>query len=89
MPAKHHFFPRNKPKSWVVFIVCILSGVTISAPLVALGYYFDIKLIEVAGRCIFVVSWVIGFLAWGIYIYRLVSGRYKHIEEKGWKDQLW
>jgi len=43
------FLPRDKPKSWIVFIICGLAGLLIAGPLMFSGIMFEIEALEFLG----------------------------------------
>lgn len=86
---KKPFLPRDKPKSWTIFIICVLISVLVAGPIVVLGLYLEIRLIELIGRYLFFTCWAIGVVMWCFYMYGLVTGRHRHLPERDWKDQIW
>ncbi len=41
------------------------------------------------GKALFFLSWTVAAIMWLIFAVGLVTGRYKNISEKEWKEQLW
>jgi len=83
------FIPRDKPKSWCLGIISAFVGLLIAGPIMFAGAYFKIGEVKVIGTYIFVFCVAFFFLMWLIFIVRLASGKYKIIEDRDWKDQIW
>ena len=94
MSAARPFFPKDKPKSWVVFISAILVAILIGGPLMFLGPFLDElgfpgTFISVIGRLIFVASCVTSFVMWFVLVAGWITGRHKDIQPRHWRDQVW
>jgi len=82
------FIPLNKPRSWVVFICACLLGIAFGL----LGFIFTwlgLKVVAIIPISLFVLSWVISFISWLVFISGLISGRYINIQHKQWSEQVW
>jgi membrane protein implicated in regulation of membrane protease activity len=82
------FIPLNKPRSWVIFICACLLGIALGL----LGFIFTwlgFKVAAVFLIALFVLSWVISFISWLVFISGLISGRYINIQHKQWSEQVW
>ena len=87
--ASRSFLPRDKPKSWVVTIICGLIGVLVAGPLAVIGNVLQIEGLALAGTWIFWGSWLTAAPVSLFYICRLSTGHYKDIENRDWGDQVW
>ena len=88
-PSKKPFLPRDKPKSWIVFIICGLAGVLIAGPLAIAGILADIQAIKSIGTMLFWCCWIVAAAMWFVYISRSILGHYKSIEDRDWRQQVW
>lgn len=86
---KKPFFPKDKPKSWVVAVSAVLCGLLVGAPLTVLGIVAELSALEVLGRVVFVCSWAIGFASGLFFNIRLWTGRYRGLDEREWHEQVW
>ncbi|MDD2274139.1 MAG: hypothetical protein PHP95_05585 [Desulfuromonadaceae bacterium] len=83
------FIPRDKPKSWIIGILAGLTGLLIAGPLLFVGYFFRLQLLQYLGRTLFVVCWLTFALMWLLVIAQSLRGKYKKMSEKEWRDQVW
>jgi len=82
------FIPLNKPRSWVIYICACLLGIALGL----LGFIFTwlgFKVAAIFLIALFVLSWVISFISWLVFISGLISGRYINIQHKQWSEQVW
>jgi len=83
------FIPRDKPKSWVVFICAGLLAVLVFGPLLFLAKFVDSgALFSVGAAGLFVCGGSM-ILSWPVFMIGLLMGKYKNLPEKEWKDQVW
>ena len=54
-----------------------------------LGGYFGVAIIDVIGRIFFAILCIVGFVSSLIFMSGITGGKYKGIQEKSWKEQLW
>ena len=87
--TKKSFFPKDKPKSWVVGVSSGLVALLVASPIMFIGLYIEIKFIESLGKLIFFACWVIFAGSWSIFIVGLLSGKYRGITEQKWDQQRW
>ena len=83
------FLPRNKPKSWVVAIICGLVGVLLAGPLAIAGLGLEIDVLLSAGTTLFWCCWIVGIAMGAVFLSRTIAGHYKGIEDRDWSEQLW
>jgi hypothetical protein len=86
---KKPFIPRNKPKS---FIIAILAGLTCffgAAPIIFAGHFLELSLIKTFGMILFFLCVVTFFIMWFIGMVQMIRGKYRKMEERYWKDQVW
>ena len=82
------FIPRDKPKSWVVFVLSALLGLAFGLCAFAAASYGwpTAKAICIAG---FAACWAAGALAGITCGIGMATGRYGNLQEKPWRDQVW
>ena len=83
------FIPKNKPKSWVIGVIAILIGLLLASPIMAIGAIYKIEIIKNIGIFIFLVCWGIAAIMWFLFIFGLLTGKYRNIELKEWSQQSW
>lgn len=91
MKKENHkpFIPRDKPKSWVLFLVFCMSGLLIAGPTMFLGIYFKINIIDKIGSLLFTLCWIAGVASWFVFVVGMITGKYRNIKEQEWSKQLW
>lgn len=82
------FFPLDKPRSWVIFVSATLLGLAIGLTAFAAAW-FDVTLRRILATSLFVACWLVAAVCWCIFMIRQGAGRYRDIEPKPWKDQIW
>ena len=86
--AAQPFIPPNYPRSFVIGICAILSG--LAAGVVSVfGYWTGINLLGEIGRLLFFVCWVVGAAMFIIFIPNAWAGKYRNLPPRVWKDQVW
>jgi len=85
---KKPFIPRDKPKSWVVFVLSALLGLAFGlCAFAAASHGWPIaKTIFIAG---FATCWAVGALAGITCGIGMATGRYGNLQEKPWRVQVW
>ena len=83
------FIPRDKPKSWVLFICAGLIALLFFAPIIGLGILFEANWLRLLGMFGFFVCWCVGAVAGAVLAVGNFSGRYRDLRAKDWKDQVW
>lgn len=82
------FIPRDKPKSWVIQMLAgflgLLSGLTGFA-----AAWASIAWLSSVATFVFVLCWLVFAATWLVSIHGLLTGRYRNIKPKAWKDQQW
>ena len=82
------FIPRDKPKSWVVFVLSGLIGLAfgLCAFASASQGWLTAKTIFSVG---FILCWAIGAAAVITCAHGMLTGRYGNIQDRPWEDQVW
>jgi len=83
------FIPRDKPKSWVLFICAGLIVLLVFAPIIGLGIFFEASWVRGLGMFGFFMCWCVMAVAGVISAVGNISGRYRNLSAKDWKDQVW
>ena len=82
------FFPRDKPRTWIIGVCAGLSGMTIGLVGLAFGL-LGIRSIQLAALPLFGMCWTVFALSWIVFAFRLMTGNYKNLEAKDWNEQVW
>lgn len=83
------FIPRDKPKSWVVFVCAGLVALLGFGPVLFLAKFLDSSALFSVGEAGLTVCAGLMFLSWPVFMIGLLMGKYKNLPEKEWKDQVW
>ena len=83
------FIPANKPKSWVVFICACLMGLLVFGPIAAAGSIWGLSALYAIGYAGFIVTWCVGAASFIVFALGLVSGKYRELSPRSWRDQVW
>lgn len=86
---KKPFIPRDKPKSWIIFICGVLIGLLVAGPLAILGSALNFWLLKIIGSVLFFACWAIAAIMFFVGIISRISGNWKKLEDRNWKDQVW
>jgi hypothetical protein len=89
MTTERSFIPRNKPKSWVVSVIACLSCLLVGAPLIFLGSAIGWDWMVRVGFIIVVLSVVTTFGTTTVFLGGMATGKYKALEPRKWREQLW
>jgi RsiW-degrading membrane proteinase PrsW (M82 family) len=81
------FIPRNKPKSWVLFNLCILLLPVIGL-LWGAARPLSPLLFETL-RVAFLACFALGFCMGIVYAHGVLTGRYGEMVERPWRNQMW
>lgn len=82
------FFPRNRPRFWVVGATAWLLGFIVG--LIGFGVAtLDLVWLQIPLMAVFALCWLVGVVCWFGYVHGIFSGRYRGITEKPWREQVW
>jgi small basic protein len=87
--TKFTLIPHKKPKSWVLIIVAFVTNVLVAAPILLIGLQYDLVIIKVIGIFLFGVCCITYVCMLPIYYMKKLTGKYRSIEEREWRDQMW
>ncbi len=87
--VKKPFIPRNKPKSWIIFICGGFIGLLVASPLAVLGIILNFWFLKVIGTVLFFACGCTMATMFVVGAINRFSGNWKKLEEKDWKDQVW
>ncbi len=82
------FIPRDKPKSWVVFVVSALLGLAFGLSAFAAAAY-DLPIVKAIFIAGFVACWAVVAVAGVTCGIGMATGRYADLQERPWQDQVW
>jgi hypothetical protein len=82
------FFPRNKPRTWVICQCAFLVGLVIGLLVFASGW-FGWNSLQNLGVILFFACGLIAVACWFVFLVRLGHGDYRKPEERKWRDQMW
>ena len=88
MPSSTPFFPDDKPRSWVIAICAGLLGLLLGAVAFAAAW-LEIPIVKNLATALFVGCWVIFAVCWLVFIVGQISGRYKGLRSRPWREQVW
>ena len=83
------FIPRDKPKSWVIFICAGLIGLLGFGPIAFLGAAYEITAAYYLGISGFALCWAVGALTWFVFMAGLLTGKYRNLPARSWSEQVW
>ena len=83
------FIPRDKPKSWVVFILAFLGGVFVGGPILMLAAMFELPILYSLANLVFVTAWATAAVMGCVFAIGMVTGKYVEIQERPWSEQVW
>ena len=84
------FIPKNKPKFWVIGILAGLSALfstALSFGAVWLG--IPIPIVKALLIPVFAICWATFAVSWVGFAIGMLSGRYRNLTEKPWREQEW
>ena len=81
--------PRKAPKSFVVATIACMGGVLFAGPLMLVSFYVGLKAIFLLGQLIFALCCGFGVACGFFFIFGLMTGRYRNIQERSWREQIW
>jgi len=82
------FMPRNYPKSSVIFVIAILSGLA-SSGVAFLGGWLEVAPVETLGRIGFFAAWTVAALMFAVFLPNSWTGKYRDLPSRPWKEQVW
>jgi len=85
---KRAFIPKDKPKSWVIFVLATLIGLGVGL-IGALLMWGGFPTLAYAAMALFVACWLVAASAWVVFAVGSVSGAYKNLSPKPWSEQKW
>ena len=86
---KKPFIPRDKPKSWIIFICAGLIGLLVAGPIAIGGSILEIRLLGMIGVFLFFLCWAAMAVMFVVGFISKIFGHWKDLQEKDWKDQVW
>jgi hypothetical protein len=85
---KKPFIPRDKPKSWVIGIIAVFTGIAIGL-IAGIMSWLNLKPIFYICAFLFVCCWIVGAVNMVVFNFKLFTGKYHGLSAKEWKDQVW
>jgi hypothetical protein len=86
--AKRPFIPEDKPKSWVIFVLSGLIGLGSGLLGFALMWAGAATLAYIA-MALFVGCWLVMAFFGLLFGVGMLSGAYKDLASKPWREQKW
>jgi uncharacterized membrane protein len=86
---KEPFYPTDKPKSFVVFVSAVVLAPLAFGPILGLALVFKIGWLLNVGLLGFAACWAVGLLFGLVLLAGEARGRYKNLEHRKWRDQVW
>jgi hypothetical protein len=87
--TKFTLIPHNKPKSWVLANLAFSTGVLVAIPILLAGLHFHLGFVKALGIFLFGLCCITYVCMLAIRFVKTLSGKYRCIEERDWKDQTW
>jgi hypothetical protein len=81
------FIPRDAPKSLVIGVIAVLSGLAAGA-ITFLGHYLGSSILFEGGRIFVYLCAPVALPMIAIGVIKALSGRYAQIQERSWHDQI-
>jgi hypothetical protein len=86
--ASRHFIPRDKPRSWIVFILAAMVGIGFG--LIALaGAWLKVEALYRVGYALVMSAWLVALVSWISWRNGVASGKYRDLTKRAWRDQVW
>jgi hypothetical protein len=82
-------FPPDKPKSLILFVLALLSVYLIGGPLILLGAWLEIGFITNLGVALCTVFLVVSLPMGIIHFSGRITGRYRGLKSRAWREQVW
>jgi uncharacterized membrane protein HdeD (DUF308 family) len=82
------FIPRDKPKSWVLTVLSGLLGLAIGL-LAFAADWAELNVLSALLKALFVLCWIAGAVSWCGFALGMLSGKYKAMQARSWKEQIW
>lgn len=82
------FIPRDKPKSGVIFILACLVGLAIGLVGFAAAWA-GISWLKSIFMLLFFTCWLVAAASWFVLMFGMLTGRYRNMQPKEWREQLW
>jgi hypothetical protein len=80
---------RRLPKSFVIGWAAGLTALLVAGPFAAIGKAYELPLLFKAGFVLFLLCWLACALCIAFFGGNFLSGAYRDIQEKSWRDQVW
>lgn len=87
--SKKSFIPRDKPKTWVICVSSSLIALLVTAPTILAGVYLGSDFLKGVGVAGFLLCWATLAVSGVVFACRMLTGKYRNIEPREWKDQIW
>jgi hypothetical protein len=88
MNKERPFFPINQPKFAVVFVTAGLIGMLIGLIGFTAGWFRIIWLMKTM-IWLFMICWAIAAISFIGFVSGMITGRYRKMEPRSWKKQIW
>ncbi len=86
---KRPFIPRDKPKSWIVFIIAALVALFFGGPILFISTIYDLSFALKLGIIIFASACTVGIVMWCVFAVGMLRGKYGSLDERPWSEQVW
>jgi hypothetical protein len=80
---------RRLPKSFITAWAACFSALLVAAPIAVLGKLYEMPFLFKLGFALFFLCWLTGFLSIAFFGGNFLSGAYRDIQDKSWRDQVW
>jgi hypothetical protein len=82
------FIPPNYPKSFIVFVIAVLTGL-VSGGILILRAWLESALLETIGRLAFFACSAVAAAMFAVFLPGSWTGKYRDLPSRPWKEQVW
>jgi hypothetical protein len=81
--------PRDKPRTWVIFIGAVFLAVLVCGPIGVMGVLLHLNPLYRFGVMAFIACWFVAVIALLVFLPGHLSGKYRDLPARPWKEQVW
>jgi hypothetical protein len=81
------FIPRDKPKSFVIFVSAGLVALLVCGPIAFLGAYFEFEPLRYLGFIGAFSCAAAMFVSWPVFMFGLLTGKYRELPQREWTER--
>ena len=85
--SERAFIPRNYPKSFVILIIALLSGL-LSGGIAFLGAWLENTMVETIGRFCFFACWAAAAAMFAVFLPGILTDKYRDLHRARGKNRF-